>query len=324
MAGRKVSASAPGKVILFGEHAVVYGYPAIAAPVLDLHGDAIVEEIAASRPAGSVQIDAPDIGLHASLASLPLDNPISLAVRGAILQLSVKNPPALRLTISSTIPVAAGLGSGAAVSVAIIRAMAAFFERSLPDDIVSAMAFEIEKVHHGRPSGIDNTVITYAQPIFFQHGKPFEILPPRRPFTIVIADTGIASPTAAAVAGVKERFDANPVDYKSLFEEIGQIASEARELITSGSTAEAGNLMNRNHDLLRRIGVSCDALDRLVHAAREAGALGAKLSGGGLGGNMIALVDACHVEKVSFALREAGAVRCFHTTINPSAAGLKR
>ncbi|MHC1784463.1 MAG: mevalonate kinase [Anaerolineaceae bacterium] len=253
---------------------------------------------------------------------MPLDHPLSLAIRGVLVYLKIVDPPALHLKITSTIPVAAGLGSGAAVSVAIIRAMAQYFKKPMPPEIISSLAYEVEKKHHGRPSGIDNTVITYAQPIYFQREKPFEIMPPREPFTLIIADTGIASPTARAVLGVKERHDQNPARYQIIFEEISIIAARAREIILYGSIREIGPLMYRNHELLREIGVSCDSLDRLVQAAQDAGALGAKLSGGGLGGNMIALAGSTgDVERISKALLVAGAARCFSTTISSHETG---
>jgi mevalonate kinase len=316
MADQIVSASAPGKVILFGEHAVVYGYPAIAVPILQLEARVTVKDLRGNKPDGYIQIDAPDIKLSTTLHKLPLDHPLSLAIRGVLVYLEMVNPPALRLHITSTIPVAAGLGSGAAVSVAIIRAVCQYFKKPLPPEIISGLAYEVEKSHHGRPSGIDNTVITYAQPIYFQREKPFEILPPREPFTLVIADTGISSPTARAVAGVKDRHDQNPERYQLMFEEISLIAVQAREIILHGSIHDAGPLMYRNHELLRDMGVSSDPLDLLVQAARNAGALGAKLSGGGLGGNMIALAGGPgDVERISKALMASGAARCFSTTI---------
>jgi mevalonate kinase len=310
------TASAPGKVILFGEHAVVYGFPAIALPVLHLETRVLVEDISDRAPDGFFRIDAPEINLHSDIQTLPTDNPLSLAIRGTLVFMNIVNHPALRLQIDSSIPVAAGLGSGAAVSVAIIRALAGFFKHTLPQDIVSGMAYEVEKKHHGHPSGIDNTVVTYAQPIYFQREKPFEILPPCQPFTLVIADSGIASPTARAVAGVKESHDQNPIRFQSYFEEIGAVAARAREILLRGPLMEIGPLMNRNHDLLGEIGVSRPELDRLVQAARDAGAVGAKLSGGGLGGNIIALAqEPGSIELLTSALLANGAKRCYSTTV---------
>jgi len=161
-----ISASAPGKIILFGEHAVVYGQPAIAVPVTQVRARAIVTA-EPRQPAGSVRIQAPIIGLEAWLAELLPEDPLASVARLVFAELGLSQPPALTIRVTSTIPVAAGLGSGAAVSVAIIRALSEFLGRRLPAERVSALAYEVEKLHHGTPSGIDNTVIAYARPVYF-------------------------------------------------------------------------------------------------------------------------------------------------------------
>ena len=310
------TARAPGKIILFGEHAVVYGRPALAAPVSQVQARAIV--MAEPRaPSGEVRLQAPAIGLDARLADLPAGHPLALAVQGVQTELGLGRLPACTLRISSTIPVAAGLGSGAAVSVAVIRALAAFLGRSLPAERVSALAYEVEKVHHGTPSGIDNTVIAYALPVYFVRGQAVEVLRLPAPFSVVIADTGIASPTATAVGDLRQAWQANPAPYEALFDGAGRIARAARQAIESGRPDELGPLMDENHALLQQMGVSCPELDRLVLAARGAGAAGAKLSGGGRGGNMIALAAPEREEAVTQALLAAGAVRAFATRVRP-------
>src|SRR3990170_8067071 len=108
-----ISASAPGKVILFGEHAVVYGYPAIAEPVLEIEAKAIINPLIQGSP-GEIHVEAPDIELDADLNSLPKEDPLATAVRGVLSEFGIKQPPAFKLRVTSTIPVAAGLGSGAA------------------------------------------------------------------------------------------------------------------------------------------------------------------------------------------------------------------
>ena len=301
-----ITASAPGKIILFGEHAVVYGRPAIAVPVNQVAARAIA--IAEPRqPSGTVIIQAPDISLESGLSDLPPDHPLAIAVISVLKRLEIIRPPAFTLRISSTIPVAAGLGSGAAVSVAIIRVVSAFLGRPLPNEQVSELAYEVEKRYHGTPSGIDNTVITYNMPVYFVRGQPVAIFHVARPFTIVIGDTGIKSPTATAVGDLRKFWQADPIPYERLFDQIGQIAEAARRLIESGRTAELAPLMQDNHRLLQEMGVSSPELDHLVKTAQASGALGAKLSGGGRGGNMIALVDPQQAESVAEALKLAGA-----------------
>ncbi len=308
------AARAPAKAILFGEHAVVYGRPAIAVPVTQVQARVSVTADPLA-PSGRVWLDAPDIGLNSDLAALPADHPAQMLVQGLMAALAINHLPAMRLRITSTIPIAAGLGSGAAVSVAGLQAISAFLGHPLDDEQVNALAFQVEKAYHGTPSGIDNTVITYARPLYFVKGQPFELLRVAEPFTLVIADSGVPSPTGKAVAGVRERWQAEPERYESLFDEIASIAMAARQVIEGGTPEKLGLLMDQNQDRLQEIGVSCVELDRLVEAARKAGAWGAKLSGGGQGGNMLALVLPQRAEAVAAALTQAGAVRTITTLV---------
>lgn len=314
------TASAPGKAILLGEHAVVYDRPAIAVPVTQVRARVVVNP-APDHPTGSVEIQAPGIGLHAWLADLPSDHPLAAAIQLTLSALRLSRLPACRLRITSTIPVAAGLGSGAAVSVAILRALSAFLGRPLGDEQVCALAYEVEKLHHGTPSGIDNTVITYARPVYYRRSQPIQTLKVGAPFTFVLADTGIASPTALAVGDVRQAWQANPGAYERLFDAIAQIVQQARQAIETGDPAALGPLMSANHSYLQQMGVSSPELDRLVDAALANGALGAKLSGAGRGGNMLALVDPAHCERVADALAAAGAHQTITTSVQPARGG---
>jgi len=320
-----ISASAPGKIILFGEHAVVYGRPAIAAPIVQVKAKCIMTADPTSLP-GRVRIQAPDIKLDAVLEDLPASHPIKVAIAGVISELGLTHLPACTLRVTSTIPMASGLGSGAAVSVAIIRALSVFVGYHLPDERVSALAFEVEKIHHGTPSGIDNTVVTYTRPVYFQRGQAshdpiIETLQVARPFTIVIGDTGIASPTALTVEDVRQRWQADKAHYEKIFDAIGEISQKAYQAIQSGSETmpkflrTLGELMSQNHELLNRIGVSSSELECLVAAARQAGALGAKLSGAGRGGNIIALAPSEIATQIIQALQTAGAKRTILSTV---------
>ena len=311
-----ITATAPGKAILVGEHAVVYGRPAIAVPVTQVQAKATVIADIRGRP-GEIWIDAPGINLSVSLSQLPDTNAIVQLFKAVTKELKIARFPALRITIISTIPIAAGLGSGAAVAVAAIRALSAFVGRPLTDERVSALAYEQEKIFHGTPSGIDNTVITYAQPIFFMREQPFQLLHPAAPFTLVIGDTGVRSPTRVAVSGVRDRRQAEPEKYDALFDQMAEITRQVKDCIESGEMQAMGSLLDQNQRLLQEIGVSNSALDRLVNAARDAGAWGAKLSGGGMGGNMIAVADPTRTEEIAACLRAAGAVRTWVTEIKP-------
>lgn len=305
---------APGKVILFGEHAVVYGRPALAVPVTQVHADVEVSD----SPRPGIWIEAPDVNLHAELNTLASDHPIASVIHNFLFLLPHSNPsptggaqgvgfPNLEIKITSTIPVASGLGSGAAVTVALTRALAAHLERVMTDEEVNAFTYEIEKLHHGTPSGIDNTVITYAKPVYFVKGQSMEMFKVGQAFTLVIADTGISAPTKESVGDVRRLWVNDRVRWELVFDRIGGISLAARRLIEAGKPGLLGELMNENHALLQTLTVSSPELDGLVQAARTAGAQGAKLSGGGRGGNMIALVEPETAETVSLALQEAGA-----------------
>ena len=309
-----VSASAPGKIILFGEHAVVYGQAAIAIPVHQLKATAYFQADPSAPPA-QVQIEAPDIALHTSLADLPADHPFAILIRLVCERLGIKNIPAVKIKIVSTIPIAAGLGSGTAVSVALIRGLLQFVGAQLNNPEISAITYEVEKSYHGTPSGIDNTVVTYASPIFFLKNNPPQALKVGADLYFIIADSGIKSKTSEAVGMVRAQREEQPQKYNELIGRIGTLARQAREAIQSGGVAHIGALMNINHTLLADLGVSSDKLNALTHTARQAGALGAKLSGAGLGGNIIALVDQQTVEPVRKALTDAGVVNTYFTKL---------
>ena len=304
-------ASAPGKIILFGEHAVVYGQPALAVPVTQVQAEVRIEKIFSP----GIRINAPNIQLNEKLDALAPSHPLAATVRNTLAALEVDSLSSVTVLVRSNIPVAAGLGSGAAVSVAIIRALAMYLKKDLTDEQVSALAFESEKLYHGTPSGIDNTVVTYAKPVYFVKGQPIEILRVKKPFTIVIGDTGIPASTKESVRDVRVQQHKNPDRYETLFATIGSIAKTARQLIESGMPESFGPLMDENHALLRNLKVSSPELDQLVEAARAAGALGAKMSGGGRGGNMIALVPAGKSGAVARSLKEAGATNTIITKV---------
>jgi mevalonate kinase len=307
-------ATAPGKVILFGEHAVVYGQPAIAVPVMQVQAKAIVVSEPKS-PRGLVKIVAPDVDLETTLDSLPQEHPFAVVISKAAAALKVSNIPACSIHISSTIPIAGGMGSGAAVSVAILRALSASWGHPLSDGQISELVYQSEQIYHGTPSGIDNTVISYARPVYFIKGKKAEILSVKRPFTLVIGDSGIRSPTSQVVAAVCQAMEEDTQQFERLFEAVGAIAASARKAIRSGKVEGLGALMNENHTLLQRMGVSSPELDTLVEAARTAGGLGAKLSGAGRGGSMVALVPEGASNAMSTALLNAGAVGTIVTEV---------
>lgn len=318
-----ISASAPAKLILCGEHAVVYGRPAIALPMSSIRARVVAEP---GAPGSGLQFEAPDLGHSWSLQDAP-DDPLSQLAKELLARLHAAIPD-LRLRIDSDIPIASGMGSGAAIATALVSVLAAVLGHQLPIATISALVYESEKRYHGTPSGIDNTVVAYEQPIWFQRARPGQpgdppsAVPPliepltiAAPFTLLIADTGIRSATRLPVGEVRRRWQADPARYNGLFDQIEAIAVQLRALLQYGQSSSMGPLLNANHELLQQIGVSSPELDRLVAAARNAGAAGAKLSGAGWGGILLALVDQQTAQPVGLALREAGATRVLETII---------
>ena len=299
-------ADAPAKMILFGEHAVVYGRPAIAVPIPELRVSACVEEHQLGAP-GQIELISPLTETRIWLHEAHVDNPLAAITSKTLGEIQHTSPTPLKITIESTIPVAAGLGSGAAVSVAVARALGRYFGVELEPPTLSALAYEVEVIHHGSPSGVDNTVIAYERPVLFIKGQTLELFTLKQPFTVILAHSGSATPTAIAVDAVRALWTRDPVLAEACFDEIGEITLAAYQALTNGVLQQLGELMNQNHALLKALGVSSLQLDRLVDTALKAGATGAKLSGAGLGGYVIALVNADDAEAVRYALEEAGA-----------------
>ncbi len=188
---------------------------------------------------------------------------------------------------------------------------------------MSGLVYQVEKLFHGTPSGIDNTVIAYQQPIYFvaqagDHPAPGEGITPLRvgePFGLVIADSGAPSSTHEVVADVRRGRQAQPGHYNALFSAMGDIARAARSAIEAGNWRSMAHLMDENQALLAQLGVSSADLDRLIGAARASGALGAKLSGAGRGGTMLAVAEPQDITAVVEALSAAGAAQVMVTQV---------
>jgi mevalonate kinase len=306
------TATAPGKIILTGEHAVVYGRPAIAVPVWQVQATAVIGD----APTGKgCTISAPDVGLHLRLAESTDEQPLVLVTRLALRQLGVQPNPDWQISVHSTIPIASGLGSGAALSAALVRAIYRHLDQPIDPAQVSALVYESERHYHGTPSGIDNTVIAYGQPVWFVKGESPQVFMPRRSFTLVIANSGIRAPTKAAVGDVRRAWQADPAHYEALFDQIGALVYATRQAIMQADWPRLGQLFDQNQALLAQLGVSSPALEKLIGAARTAGALGAKLSGGGRGGNIIALAEADTQAAIQQALLAAGAQAVITTRV---------
>ncbi|HSN56040.1 MAG TPA: hydroxymethylglutaryl-CoA reductase, degradative [Candidatus Sulfomarinibacteraceae bacterium] len=278
-------AAGHGKIILFGEHAVVYGSRAIAAPVPLAVRARVVDDDE------GVWLVVPRWGVEQRLRSDPAmrtsyEEPAALILE----HLGLSERP-MRIVVHPELPRAMGLGGSAAVAVAIIRALDRHFRLGLSDDEVNALAYRCECVAHGTPSGLDNTVATFGQPLVYRRGDPPEILSLafREPVSFVIGMTGVESLTAKMVARVRSGRERNPDVYDTMIKGIDAVTGQALEAIRSHDLERLGELMNVNQGLLNGMQVSSWELEELIQIAREHGALGAKLTGGGGGGSMIAL-----------------------------------
>lgn len=309
---KSVSVSAPAKIILFGEHAVVYGQPAVAAPVSDLRAFA---EIKIDRKLDSPKILANDLNLEFSLSERNLPDSIKYIAQSIRFITQKLNEPLLeipwRLTLWSQIPIARGLGSSAAINVVLIKALFSATETQYTPYALNEIAFELEKLYHGRPSGIDNTVISLEQPILFQKREKVKFLDPQELY-FIIGDTGIGKKTALVVKEVAARYQANNSLYNEIFQVIGEIAREGAKSLEAGNKENLGKLMDQNQHLLQQINVSCSELDHLIDVAKKKGALGAKLCGAGKGGCMVALAgNHRQAQLIATALKEAGAINSY-------------
>ncbi len=218
----------------------------------------------------------------------------------------------IRIEISGDVVPMAGMGYSAALAVAVIRAMGEFTGKDIPEEEVNRLAYECEKVSHGTPSGIDNTCATYGKILWFEKNmeggeNTIEPIEMKGSLLLVMGNTGKKGKTRELVEGVRERRTEESEKYDRIFSRAGELVKEAKESIISLDLKGIGELMNENHSLLQDMGVSSPELDRLCELAKSNGALGAKLTGAGGGGFMIALAENEGVqEKIAKAFEEAG------------------
>ncbi len=307
-------ATAPAKSILVGEHAVVYNQPAIAFPINTIHAQTKIFANPLGAP-NEIQIIAQDIHLNTNLFSLPSDNPFVITLKGLMQAAHISSFPACKIMLTSTIPIASGLGSSAATSVSLIRAMASFIGFPADNHLISDLAYQVEVQYHGTPSGIDNTVIAHNQIIYFIKSHPYKTIHPVKPLTIVVANSGIQGNTKEAVNRVRQLWLKDKEKTESVFFQIGEITKMAELTFQHGDVALLGQYLNANQELLRQLGVSHPKLEVLIEQALLNDAYGAKLCGGGLGGNLIALVPPEKASLIANALTKAGATQTIIETL---------
>ena len=277
---------AHSKIILIGEHAVVYGYPAISLPLLEV--EVTCRVVTATTPWRLFEEDT-----------------LSMAVYASLEYLNIKTA-CIRCQIDSAIPEKRGMGSSAAISIAAIRAVFDYFEAELPYDVLEILVNRAEMIAHMNPSGLDAKTCLSDQPIRFIKNVGFKELAMDLSAYLVIADTGVYGHTREAIQVVQSKGkDALP-----FLHVLGELTQQAEEAITTKDAVKLGEILTKAHGNLKEIGVSSPETDALVETALQHGALGAKMSGGGLGGCIIALVaDYPQAQDLAERLEEKGAVQ---------------
>ena len=310
------TATACGKLILFGEHAVVYDSPAIAIPLSSLKVRSTIEP-AIGQPQGRIHIKAAPLGIDHDLSELGKDHFLVHTLELLFSFLGLRQTPTCRITLTSELPIAAGLGSSAAIAISLLRAMSAFLGHPLKPQELNTLAFQSEQAVHGRPSGIDNTVITYEKPIFYQRGEVIEFIQPIREFRFVVADSGVRKSTRESTSQLAQDLEADPGMVQPHLDAIAELVQQSKRSFQIGDIEALGNAIDANQEHLSALRLSCPELDSLILAARQAGALGAKLTGGGMGGHMLALVTPETEAAVTQALISAGSPHVFTTRLHP-------
>lgn len=286
---RLATGAAPGKVILFGEHAAVYGRPALAAALGRGLGATVEPD-----PQGPV-MHIPAWGQHIRLGANGEGGfeSLSRALASALHLADLRTPETRRLavTLDGELPPSVGLGSSAALSVALLRALGAFRGRPFTQDELLAAAFELETIFHGTPSGVDHTVAALGGVLRFQRGTEpaFRRVTVGASLPLVVAFAPREAAGRQTVAGLRARRDRFPAAYERLFDAIGEVVEAGQSALAAGDLPALGALFDLNHELLRACGVSSPSNEALVGLARRHGAMGAKLTGAGGGGSIIAL-----------------------------------
>ena len=292
-----------GKAILFNEHFVVYGVPSIVSAI----GKYTVAKIEPYEKSGTKLEDNRKATPNYKEDKIEQQkDSLNRILKKMNIDVSKKG---IKITLDGNLYCASGIGASAASCVAIARALSDYFDLNLSDDEINDIAYEGEKGYHGTPSGVDNTASTYGGLIWFQKGENnvIERIPIPNQIEIVIGNTDKVADTIAAVAGVRERKEKNSEKYKEIFARAENITYLAKRALQEEDYEEVGKLMNESHKLLQQIEVSSRELDFLVDVARDNGALGAKLTGGGLGGNMIALTPGKELQdQVANAIEKEG------------------
>lgn len=300
-----------GKLILFGEHFVVYKVPALVGAV-SAYTDCKLEYSA--EPGLEVIDNRPAVPLY---KEKKMDEGIE-AINLTLTHLGIDTKKrGVKLTFGGDLCCASGIGASAAQVVSLARAVNIADSRSMAEDEINAAGYEGEKGYHGTPSGIDNTAATFGGLLRFQRteGAPiFDKKTLRSPIRIVYASTGITASTTEVVGDVRAKKEANEAWFADLIGKYTDLCEQGQKAVEEGDMDKLGKLMNLNHEYLQELTVSCKELDDLVLAARAAGAVGAKMSGTGRGGLMIALTPTEEIQNEVASALEKLAPQVWKTT----------
>lgn len=301
---------AHSKLILIGEHAVVHGQPAISLPFPLVGVEAIIDYVP-----GSVKIDS--TFYHGPIESAPKSlKGLTSCIEATLEDLEMPCEDLL-IRIKSSIPPGKGLGSSASVSIAVIRALFAYAEQAYEMEDILRLASISEKHAHGEPSGIDTLTITSELPIWYKKEEPIDLIEPQGDFHFIVADSGRMGDTRLAVESVTKRLISAPKRIQSKLERLGEITHRARNALETASKHLLGQMLNEAQKELEALGVSDAGLNRLIYIARQEGALGAKLTGGGNGGCVIALAqNEMHSRQLCEKLKRFGAQAVWSFSLN--------
>lgn len=298
---KSVIGKSNAKIILLGDHSVVYGQPAIALPLPSVTTTVQMTATTAGQTIASRYFDGPIAQLNHHLAGV-------VALITTLLERFDGTQTPFHMTITSDLPAERGMGSSAAVDVAITRAMYQFFDRPLSRSTLLDTVAIGEKITHGNPSGIDAATSSSAVPVWLIPHQTLQQLSFHLNGVLIIADSGVKGQTGQAVASVARRKTTFPQVTNQQINTLGQLSYTARECLADNQITRLGEALNTAQEQLSGLGVSSPELDHLITVAREAGALGAKLTGGGMGGCMIALcADQASAKRVKHALLTHGA-----------------
>jgi len=295
-----------GKTILFGEHFVVFGLAAIASAL----GSTTIANVKVVEGKGwTVDDQRPATpGYKKKKFKEAMQSIANVIEHLGVDVVSQK----LEISFAGDLFAASGVGASAAQCTSLARALNDSFNLALDDEKINEAAYEGEKAYHGTPSGIDNTASTYGGLIWFvknlSGGKNImDLLQSPKKMPLVIGNTGITASTTEVVADVRKLKEENPKKFDQIFNDYNNLAAEAKKALLEGNITAVANLMNQNHKLLQEITVSGNINDKLVNLALKNGALGAKMTGTGRGGLVIALAENESIqEKIAKAIEKEG------------------